>query len=70
MREYFLSRVSFHFVEDKDIRFILGSRETHQVDGTNNYIFKSNENKYYNLRNILLNDKEITTITDYLNFSK
>jgi len=70
MREYFLSRVSFHFVEDKDIRFILGSRETHQVDGTNNYIFKSNENKYYNLRNILLDDKEITTITDYLNFSK
>jgi len=70
MREYFLSRVSFHFVEDKDIRFILGSRESHQVDGTNNYIFKSNDNKYYHLRNIMLDDKEITTITDYLNFSK
>ena len=70
MREYFLSRVSFHFVEDKDIRFILGSRENYQVDGSNNYIFKSNDKQYYNLRNILLDDKEITTITDYLNFSK
>lgn len=69
MREYFYSRISFHFVEDKDIKFILSSRQNYQVDGENNYIFKTNTGKYYNLKNFYLDDKEITSIVDFLKYS-
>ena len=66
MREYFYSRVSFHFVEDSDIKFILGTKKNYQVGEVNNYIFKTNDNKFYNLNTLLLEDKEISTIVDFL----
>jgi S-DNA-T family DNA segregation ATPase FtsK/SpoIIIE len=69
MRDYFYTRVSFNFVEDEYIKFILGCREKKEIEGENNYIVKTNDKKYYELSNILLEDDSITIITDYLKFS-
>ena len=69
MREYFYSRVSFNFVEDDYIKFILGCRNTKTIEGENNYIAKTNDNKFYELSNILLTDLDIITITDYIKYT-
>jgi len=69
MRKYFYTRVSFNFVEDEYIKFILGSHEKRKIEGENNYIVKTHDGKYHALTNILLEDKSITTITDYIKYS-
>ena len=69
MRKYFYTRVSFNFVEDEYIKSILGSHEKREIEGENNYIVKTHDGKYHALTNILLEDKSITTITDYIKYS-
>lgn len=69
MKEYFYSRVCFHFVEDDDIKFILDTKKNYQVGKKNNYIFKTNDNKFYNLNTLLIEDKEISSIVDFLKYT-
>jgi S-DNA-T family DNA segregation ATPase FtsK/SpoIIIE len=66
MSDYFYTRISFNFVEDDYIKFILGTEQTKHIEGENNYICKTKDNKFYDLQNLLLSNQEITTITDYI----
>jgi len=66
MDTYFYTRISFNFVEDDYIRFILGTEEVKHIEGENNYICKTKDNTFYDLQNILLDNKEIIKITDYI----
>lgn len=69
MRDYFYTRVSFNFVEDEYIKFILDSREKKIIEGENNYVVKTNDKKYHYLSNILIEDKDIVAITDYIKYT-
>jgi len=69
MRDYFYTRVSFNFVEDDYIKFILDSNDNKHIEGENNYIIKTYDNKYHYLSNLLLEDSDITTITDFIKFT-
>lgn len=69
MRDYFYTRVSFNFVEDEYIKFILDSREKKVIEGENNYVVKTNDKKYHYLSNILIEDKDIVAITDYIKYT-